>query len=33
MFYHLIYKTANVALILLCAALTVRVGAAVFLGV
>lgn len=33
MLYSLIYKTANVAVVLLCLALTVKVGLAVFLGV
>ncbi len=33
MIYSLIYKFASVAIVLLCAVLTVKVGLAVFLGV
>lgn len=33
MIYGLIYKTATITIVLLCAVLTVKVGLAVFLGV
>lgn len=33
MIYSLLYKTATITIVLLCLALTVKVGLAVFLGV